>query len=148
MGWNEWAALYTSYIVLGSKISVKVTQSTSAPVGRIGYAGVYLSNATAAPYTTAAAFIEARRGIVKALSPLQSRPVSVGAKFSAKKFFNVKDIKDNWDDLGALVTTNPATPAYYQIWYQDVYGTASTINLEIIVDYIILFREPIDMVQS
>ena len=54
--------------------------------------------------------------------------VTIQQSFRTKKFFDVKDIKDNRAALGALINANPTKQAYFIPWYQT-FDTATAISV-------------------
>lgn len=146
MGHDQWAILFNHYIVLGSKITIKVipTAATTSPAN----VGIYLTDTVVPPYTTASEFVEARRGVVKSLVPGTTRTTYLSNTFSCKKFFNIKDVKDNALRLGAVMNNSPTDQAVFDFWYQTVDGATATVYFQVIIDYIVMFSEPKDLVQS
>lgn len=144
MGFDQWSLLFNHCIVLGSKITVQI--SPDATNTSPAWCGIYLTDGTAVPYTTAPQFKEARKGIVKAIAPAQHKEM-LNYTFSAKNFFNVKDVADN-SQLGASIGADPLERAFYNIWYQTTDGTTKTLRILVTVDYIVEFREPKDVATS
>lgn len=146
MGHDQWAALFNHYVVLGSKIRVSVVNNdtTKEPAN----VGVYLSDGKTLSYTQANEYIEARKGQYRTIDPSNTRTIIINNKFSAKRFFNVKDVKDNIDRLGGTMGSNPGDDAYYHVWYQVMTGNSDSIRLQIVIDYIVLFSEPKELGQS
>lgn len=143
MGHDQWANLFNHYVVLGSKITVYPVQDA----GIQGLCGVYLSDDTSTPYTSGDQFMEAKRGSYQIQSMTRgSRPVK--AFFSAKKFFNVKDVKDNLDRLGAGVGTSPTDNAVFHVYFNTIDGNTDTMRFLVQIDYVVLFSEPKDLTQS
>lgn len=143
MGWDTWTSLYNEYVVIGSRINVRWKQSL---VGT--YAGVFLSASPTLGYTTASEMIEAQKGTTRLLSPQREAGRSF-ATYSAKKFYNIKDIKDNTDRLGASTGANPAEGAYFQIWSQAADSSSEfSLLADVLIEYIILFSEPKQLAQS
>jgi len=70
--------------------------------------------------------------------------------YSAKKFFNVKDVKDNLTRLGAATSTGPSEQAVYTIVIGSVDKAALAITYDLVIEieYIILFSEPKQLAQS
>jgi len=145
MGFDQWALLYNHYCVLGSKITVKVApkiiQATSV-------VGCLLSDAAVAPYSDSDNYQEARKGMSKMISVGQGKPVTVSSKFSARKFFNVKDVKDNFDRLGSDTTSSPAEQAYHIVWVQSKDGLTADYTCIVQIDYVVAFSEPKDLAPS
>lgn len=144
MGFDQWAQLYNHYIVVGAKITIKSLAGTLSSAAAIG---CYISDDTSLPYTSLDGFIEAKRGSWRTMS-FQRTAISLYTNFSTKKFFNVTDVKDNFDRLGALVGENPSESAFFNIYYVDLNGDTTSVNAMVTIDYIVDFSEPKDMVQS
>lgn len=153
-GWNQWAALYNNYIVLGSKCRVHYQGFT--PEGSLvpgttiypGYMGIYLSDDTT-NFTTYTTMMEAKKGTWRSINSVNTRPCKAISKYSAKKHYNIKDIKDNVSRLGAVMTAGPTDAAYYNIWFQPAdQASGITYQAIVIVDYIVMFSEPKDVAAS
>lgn len=146
MGRDIWAQLYNNYVVLGSKITAKFTTTTSA--GQNAAVGVMLDDNASLSYSDYSGYVEARKGSNRMMIGREAKPITVVSKFSAKRFFNVVDVKDNIDDLGAVIGNNPNNGAFFNVYYQDLTGSTSTINVSVCIDYIVSFSEPHDIAQS
>lgn len=146
MGYDQWAVLYNHYTVVGSKITVKF--DNSGGTGASCNVGVYLSDHTTVPYTQASEFIEARKGTTKLITN-QRNVVSASSWYSAKKFYNVKDIKDNFARLGGVTGANPTEQAVFIVWLQSA-ASATTVNCNVTatIEYIVDWSEPTDLSQS
>lgn len=147
-GWNQWSALYNNYAVLGSKCTVYHTGYTNLE-GSNAMMGIYLSDDTT-NFTTWTTMIEAKRGTYRQISEnLNSRTTSAVSKYSAKKHYNIKDVKDNIDRIGSTMTAAPQDSAFFNVWFQPINQTSgATYYANIIVDYIVLFSEPKDVAAS
>lgn len=146
MGADQWSALFNHYVVLGSKIHVQVS-SASTPVSP-SYCGVYLTDSATAPYSDYMAFMEAKRGQSRLLAQDSTKVTHLNNKFSCKRFFNLKDVKDNMLRVGSVVNTNPTEQAYFATYYQTANGTTDTASFLVTIDYIVLYSEPKDLSQS
>lgn len=147
MGFDQWSILYNHYTVVGAKITVQmmVDNSTAIPSAY----GVFLNDNLTTTYTSWQSFKEARKGtsvVVQGNAGQTIRPVI--AKYSAKKFYNVTDVKDNSTNLGALTTANPTEGAYFICWFQNTTGGTDTQSFAITIDYIVDFSEPRDLAPS
>lgn len=145
MGYTTWSSLYNHYVVLGSKITIRWVSPDANTTPSI--CGVYTTDTETFPYSDAGGFMEARRGMTRDLPSGNTRQITTVGKYSPKKFFNIKDVKDNLLRLGALVGADPSEEAYYMVWLQAHTGTV-TWYLTISIDYIVLFSEPKDLAQS
>lgn len=144
MGHDQWAQLYNHYVVVGAKITVKCLASATVAAGAMG---CYISDDTSVPYSTLDGFIESKRGSWRTFTH-QRNAVSFHTNFSTKKFFNITDIKDNFDRLGALVGSNPLDSAMFNLYYFDLSNLTSSYKAMITIDYIVDYSEPKDMLQS
>lgn len=153
LGWDEWKSFYNRYIVLGSKINVAFSQSTAgantAPVA----CGVFVSDDGTIPtsVTTIAEQGLSKWKYLSAPAGTGSNAIAkVSQTFSSKKFFNVADLKDNYDRYGANVEADPTDQAHFMVWCGDIApsGDPAGINAFVVVDYIVMFSEPKALVQS
>lgn len=144
---DTWAQLYNHYVVLGSKITVIYgtsgdTQSNNQVVG------VLLGDQNTAGYTDYTEFIEAGKGTYKVLSDQRNAKYAV-AKYSAKKFYQVANVSDNVDRLGAAITANPTEEAFFHLWSQSQDKSSTTYcPVTVQIDYIVKFSEPKLLSQS
>lgn len=145
MGFDQWSVLYNHYVVVGSKITIKVINDTTVSPAMCG---VYLSDGQTLSYTTPEEYIEARKGTYRMIQPTNPKTLSLSNKFSAKRFYNIVNIKDNVDRLGSPIGQDPGEQAYYHIWYQTLDSSSDTIRFTVTIDYIVLFSEPKDLTQS
>lgn len=146
MSWNTWKSLYNHYVCIGSKITVKCISGDATTVPAI--CGLYLSDGKTLSYTTSTEYIEARKGSYRMISASTNRPFTMIGKYSAKKFFNITDINDNIQRLGADTTTSPSDEAYYHLWYHTLDGSTDLLRFNITIDYLVEFSEPKDLAQS
>lgn len=148
MGWDQMAAQYNHYVVVGAKISAKwMRQDFNTDM----VCGVYLSDDATIPYPDYTGFVEARRGTHRSLGyGSDGKTPTVVSKFSAKKFFNITDIKDNFDRLGSLTNTTPGEQCIFNLWVQDLdpLHAVSASRFIVTIDYIIDWSEPKDLSQS
>ena len=141
-GWDQWSPYFRQYIVTGSKIKCYVT--TDGTVN--GTCGIYLDDDNTVP-SNIGAMIEAKRGSFSIINQQRSS-AKIRAAFSARKFYNVRDVKDNIDRIGANVSTNPADKSYFVVWFQAEAGSTASIYFIVVIDYIVDFSQPITVDQS
>lgn len=144
MGRDTWATLYNHYVVLGSRIVVKQTSPNNAEK----ISGVYLSDDTSLPYTSADGFIEAKKGTWKVQNARSVVPATCVSKYSARRFFNVVDVKDNLTRLGSPVGSNPVELAAFNVWAASEDSSTVSLRFRVVIDYIVAFSEPVDIAQS
>jgi len=146
MGYDQWALFYNHYVVLGSKISIGLTGVAAAADGAV-VSNLSLQASGTNAYTTMSEFIEKGLGSTKLLQGfLGNSNTKQLASYSAKKFYNVKDVKDNLDRIGAAFGANATDPAFY---YLSIQGQPSVrLHMIVIIDYIVLMSEPNDLPAS
>lgn len=152
-GYDQWSAIYNDYVVLGSKMMVTAippSATVSAAAGA-GPMSIMLSD-SATGYTNPTTLMETGRTVFKQLpTNASSRPVKLSHAFSTKKFWRLKDVKDNVTRVGSDVGSNPAEQAYYHIyfWCNDTSVTTTAgPYLWVVIDYAVLFTGPKDLAAS
>ena len=147
MGFDQWANLYNHYVVVGARLTVRfMNASGDASANPPYYAGVMLTDQSSFPYSNSSAVVESRKGISRMGAWLF--PLRLTQNFSARGFYNLTDVKDNFDRIGAAVTASPAEEAFFQVWVQPVGSQTITLTADITVEYICKFSEPKDLAQS
>lgn len=150
LGYDQWETLYNHFVVVGAKISARVVSMDSAIQG---ICGIHLNDVAAAPYQKAETYIESRKGTYRHIIQRTDRPVQISSSYSARKFFNIKDIKDNQARLARFCASgntlgNTNETAYWNLWFTNQNNEVSTYKVEIVIDYIIDFSEPRDLTES
>lgn len=144
MGFDQMAALYNRYIVLGAK--VRVTFYDNASTHSVpAVVGACTSDGTVAPYIESKYFIEAKRGSFRHITGGARRPITVTCKYSPKRFFGIKDTKDHHSTIGALVTGSPNNRAFCIVWCQATDGGTQSLSMTVVIDFLVQFTEPKDL---
>lgn len=147
MGFDQWIQLYNHYVVVGAKITVQAV-TDSGQVNPSAY-GINLQADTPLAYTDFTGFIEAKQGTTKYLVGGSSvMPKPIYSSYSARKFFNITNIKDNLDRLGSPVGANPNEGAYFVLYYQLLTAISDSQWFTISIDYIVDWSEPRMLSQS
>lgn len=153
--YDKMADNYNHYLVLGSKITVTFwTEDAAGIYGAI--AGIKLSDDMAiAPTGGVQTVIEhgpkySTWKFLRTNANDNHNPVTVSKTFSAKKFFGLKDVKDNRGEMGAAINTNPMETAYFVLFasHPDQATDLPVIHANVTIDYIANFNEPKDQTQS
>ena len=144
---DSMASFYNRYVVIGSKITATFTNDDSDNKDPCDV-GIYLSKDVSPPYTQMDEFVEAGKGTFKVIQSEARKPTSVSSFYSAKKFWNIKDIKDNIDKLGSTVSTTPGENGYFQIYAQAYNGATINLNCRVVMEFAVIFSEPKDVVPS
>lgn len=147
MTFDQISQFYNHYVVTGAKITVKA-YSTEATTAVPNLVGIMLNDDESTP----AGFnevIEQRKAKYTIVNP--SNPaVTVTNTFSAKKFFNLSDVKDNVARIGASVIASPPDQAYFTLFALPMNSSTDTyaFNCVVTIDYIAQFSEPKDIPTS
>jgi len=151
MGFNQWAAIYRKYTVLGAKISMQYTPTATGNTAP-GFFGILLANSPTDIKTYSSdinALLESKEcgGNYKIAGPVSTvdsagRFAQVRKRFSSKKWFGVKDVLDN-SNLTALTSADPVTQAYFVCWIAAIDGNDPARQpFKVVIDYIVMFQEP------
>lgn len=149
--WNEMKPFWGKYVVHSSKITAHVMglSAINQQVHPIFF-GCHLSNSTN-PIPGTLEFtnvISQGRTSYKTVNLGNvSYPVKCAKSFSAKQFFNVKDVKDVWDDYGARMDQTPVEQAFFNVFWQFLDPTFNPVdpvevNILVTIDYVVEFGEP------
>lgn len=141
------SSLYKHYIVLGSRATPRWTKE-DAVNDSPATIGCYLNDSPGTGYTNGDAFVEAKKGTIRFWTGKEPTALLTACNYSAKKFFNVTDVKDKSGDLGAAVGANPSKAAYFVMWVSCALGGTEQFVCQVIIDYIVMFSERIEMGQS
>lgn len=152
---DTYASIYNHYTVLGSKITCKFFPTTTTDNFQ-AVVGVKLDDdATITPVTEMTTLIEQpsnlyRWKVLRTNALASNSATTVVHKYSAKKFFGVKDVKDNALHLGALTGSSPTESANFIVCA----GTTSedvdlpVIQVIVTIEYIVHFSELKDIIKS
>lgn len=150
MGYETWLKLYNQYIVVKSRCKMTVCQVATA-TGEPFYASLGLQNAV--DTRTMIERLETGDTTMKLMqgaTAYGNKGTTLIRWFDQKKFFNLTDIKDNWDEAGANINDNPINTALFNLAIGAADGTTETGTYKICVqiDYWVLFGEPQILAQS
>lgn len=150
------ATLYNHYVVLGAKITAHFWTEDAA--GNYGVVvGIKVNDDTAiAPTGGIQNIIEHNQPynkyrMLRMNSGGEKTITIVKNWFSAKKFFGLpKGVTNNRTDIGSVVTANPTEQAYFTLYvgHPDGATDIAPINWMVKIDYVTLFSEARDQVQS
>lgn len=136
--YNEYAALYNHYTVIGSKITVNaVPYNTIEP----GVVGMYINDDNVNDYTSAQTALEqSKRNFSFLGASAGQTPKRFSLKWSAKKQFGAAVMAN--DKLTGSDTTSPLEQSYYNFWLAELTASAN-YNVELIVniEYIAIWTE-------
>jgi len=147
LGYDQWQTWYNHYAVLGSKIRYYITPYDNVSASRATTVACYISDDPTAT-SDVQTLIEQGRGSFGIHGALSDAPIKIGTKFSAKKFFNIKDVKDNMTRIGATFGAAPAEQASYILNMETSSTTSDTYNILVVIDYIVMLSEPKELPSS
>lgn len=140
MGVDQLATLYGKYIVIGSRIKVRLHPTT---ITGACIAGIHLTK-DSATLTDHDYYKELPLTSQRMLSPDIDLATIVN-KYSAKRFWRLKNIKDD-SEQEATFSTSPGSPTdecYYHFYIQDLNKTDNlTVEFQVEIEYICLLSEP------
>lgn len=147
-GYDTWATMYDHYVVNGSKITVQVVDDTGTHQPTV--IGIALADDVALPYASWTTYIEANKGSNRIMAGILSGPQTIKSYYSAKKFFNLKDVKDNVARIGSGIASDPSENAIYHVWVQavDLAATTPSYQGKVTIEYNVTFSEPKDLAAS
>lgn len=158
LGFDQWSPLYNGFIVIASRIRVSATtQSTTSNATVLGIRVTNTANAPSA--TTWEGLVEQGKSkyriIQNAVNGNVIQRLSMG--WSAKKWFSIKDWKDNQSEIGGTLAGGgtPADPqtsftAHFQIFRcgVDTGSAVAVLDCVVVVDYLVALLEPAEINQS
>jgi len=151
LGHDQWSTVYNHYLVLGSKMSVQLIPNNSVSPFLAGGLATLMLQDTATSIIVASTVMESGRATYKNIAPNGTGPYRLRKSCSVKKFFNVRNLKDNIDNYGSLFGSNPAEQAYYNLQFfptdTTVTGVLGPMCL-VTIDYVVLMTGPKDLSQS
>lgn len=152
IGRDQWFNFYNHYCVVGSKITVNFTYGGATTQSCPAICAVYLTDDITLTATSPDMLIEQGKSRWKYL-PVAANSFAtktVYNTYSPKKFFNIKDIKDNVTRLGALQTVSPSEEAFFCLYIGQIDTSLDCPNVmaTVTIEYSVMFSEPKELAQS
>lgn len=147
-GFDQWASFYNKYCVVGAKYRFTIywdqghPPATHPPVEFI-----QILNRDTVPTGGWTTYVETNSGSgYGVLGSDDTKSLVLTGKFSAKKFFNLANIKDN-HSIGAAVTADPSYPAYVLLLTRGFGGITGLgeFTVKVDIEQSILFTEPAEL---
>lgn len=141
-GFDQWGLIYNHYKVLGSKMTLRVTNGAS--VGQAGIIYGIKVDDDASVVLNAPGLMEQKDSKYD-VCVSQSAPRVLTKKWSLKR-----SMDPTRDGTGALIGANPGDQEYFVIYAcpADASNTLGTICFQVQIDYIIQFTELKDFTNS
>jgi len=149
LGFDQWAAFYNHYLVLGSKIKVTF-MPRGAGLTNVHICSITLRADSAQVVDTDTAIIENSKSKWGYAGGLYSKGgLTLRKGYSPATFFG-KRILQQGDTTGALVSANPAEDVYFHINVasQDSTTDADTVDCVVQIDFIARLSERKQLSQS
>lgn len=144
MNYNLFETLYDKIMVVGSKLELRILSPDAAMNGVVL---CYISDDSSVPYSNFTGYVEGRRGPYTVVTN-QRTPLKLTAKFSSKKWFNVKDLRDNFERIGSGTSTSPVEDPTFNVIFQELEGATKSVTILATLTYACLFSDPKDQPQS
>jgi len=142
LDYQTFSSHYNHYVVTGAKITLKAYSSMGSNANVIG---IMLNDDTTTPsyFSEVLMQSDSKFGIVGS----DGKILTVTKNFSAKRFFNVTDVKDNLDRIGSVMGSNPTDDAYFTVYAlpMDVVTDTAPVRCVAIIDYIFHLSEAKDI---
>lgn len=136
--------LYNHVTVLGAKITAVFSLGSPAVANAANnlICGITVKDDDV-PILDPELIRENSRGTRWSMITNASNPRAISAKFSTRKFFGKKDVRDN-AELTHTATTNPSELAYFHVWVAPCAYNVDAYNatVQVIIDYIAFLSEP------
>lgn len=150
-GHDELASMYINYTVIGSKCTAKFFSGSNSIALSAANVGILLKDEVTTESNTTL-WMERPKSRFKTIANNSggSAVATMSKNFSAKKFFDVRDLKDSQDRLGASFGTSPTDSAYFHI----IVAPANTaidladMYITVVIDYLVICSKPKELIQS
>lgn len=140
---DQMTPLYNHYCVIGSKITWRISPSTS--LLNTAYAAVFINDDTVGP-ATVSTVAEQTTGQFRQIVPLIAKPCVITQKWSAKKYFG-KDVLAN-DELQGTVAANPTEQSYFALGIQVTGNATVSFSVDVEVEYLAIWKEVTNVAAS
>lgn len=144
MLFDQLAAIYDHYCVIGSKIVWRIGPQAGSP--NAAAFGCYINDDTVGVPATISAIAEQPTGQTKEMSPLPVRTMQFVQKWSAKKFFSKNPLAN--DELQGTAAANPVEESVFTLAGQSVNSTTQTWQVMVTITYIVIWKEVKDLPAS
>lgn len=147
MYFDQYAALYNHYTVIGSRITVRVLQDSATAVGcRVGL--LQTDDSSYAGTADMDQIDEASMGRFRYMGVGLDHSINLGQRWSAKKTFGGSVLGN--DNLQGSSSSNPTEQSYYMFCIQGLSGasTTPTLHCTFEIEYIMIWDELKDVTAS
>lgn len=148
LGYDELAVFYDHYMVVRSKVTATFT-SSDLTVSAPATVGIFLTDVSSLTATDPNTIVEQNRAVHRLYPYPRETALTLSKVFTAKKFFNYKDDKDNLRTYGASFGLNPTEGAFFVVFAGNQHSAdTALIYVNILVEYDVLVSEPDELAAS
>lgn len=142
---DQYMTMFSKFVVLGSKITVKACCNSTASVDIL--LNLLTSTTVTAP-TSVIQFLEERKRQYKILSPMTNEGLTLVSTYSGKKYNNKGWISD--DTQAGSSSSGPIDKKYFILTAAAMNPTDNppSVDFTVTIDYIVKFFDPIQPSQS
>lgn len=138
LGWREWSTFYNHYIVIGSKITWKI--SALDVLETLTFASFTNTNDTNITNLVHAIEQVGARTWSLGGETGGNAAISMGQKFSARKWTKTNVMDE--DDLVCIYDQQPVSDFYFHLVCQNGHTTAASFVLQVTIEFTAIWREP------
>lgn len=153
-GRDQWAAFYGQYVVTKLEVDLSFCRNDNATPVNVVCGAVLTDDTALPPGPSWLSMVLDGKSTYGQLTPTASTKLKHKVTYDAKSFFNITDIKDNQERLGAVVGSNPPVDGapILTVWSQAFnYGAIPAIgDIHVLMKlkYHVTFSSPNDLVNS
>lgn len=143
LGHDQWINFYDHYNVIGSKITVNFMTTGTDPTLDALVCGVLLKDSSGSITSPTTIMEQSNSGYKVVTNANANQGVTVRKGYSAKKFFDLKDVKDNRNLVGASFGANPTEDAYFHVYAAPISVgiNPGKVRCTVTIEYICQFTE-------
>lgn len=150
LGRDQWSVFYDHYCVLGAKITAKFVSTGSTASTDACMVGILLKDNSTTIVSPTTIMEQTNSGYAVLTNSNASQTKTIRKGYSARKFFNLKDVKDNRALVGAQFGSTPPEDAYFHVYQTPLSPSddARPIRVIVTIEYIVNLSERKSLVQS
>lgn len=147
LGRDQWETFYNHYRVVESRITVQGGTQIQVANQKPAVIGIYLSDDLTVPVKWTE-LVEAGRGSYMLDNNLNTEIRTLRCVYKQSAFFKGQGV--NQSQLGAAMNADPMEQCYYILYMQaaDQSSLATLRSFKVIIDYLVEFSEPKDLLES
>lgn len=151
MRFDQMSAFFANYCVVGAKVNIRYVGYNDTGVQAPPFVATFTQHDGNSLGTNWQDRVENGKGKSILINPSLASHKSMTLYYSMKKIFNVTNIKDNFDRLGASTGSNPSQVAFGILSIDplsNVGGTSYTHQFMVTIDFLTLWSNPPAIAQS